>query len=122
MWFLGVTLALAWIGLPLWSQIVAMSSGRELARPRERVQQLEASRAAAPVAPSADPIAMPPPPVANPAPFTADHTARVVAPVAATGAHGEDPPHPPARRFFDSAHAEELVGGHWLQNVGAASP
>ncbi len=117
MWFLVSLLSLAWLALPVWALVVALRAEREALQLRERVRQLEAERGAAlaavpaPREPGAEP--QPPPPIPFPAP---------VAPMPIA------PPPPPGtpavatgtpRAFFDQAQAEEMVGGLWLQNVGA---
>ncbi len=141
MWFPLVLLGIAWLVMPVWALVVALRSESELARLRERVRLLEAAggRALAAVPPPgvAPAIAPPPPlplplPGSAPPPAAAPGSGPTTAPSVASaqaasgsllGARLGGPLERPAGatpgHFFDSAHAEELVGGLWLQNVGA---
>jgi uncharacterized membrane protein len=119
-----VMLALAWLALPLWALAAALRAGNELRALRERVRQLEAARAtlaAVPPAGSPAPDVPPPLPFPVPAPILTAPEATTTPPMTAppVAAPAGAPPSQAPPRFFDSARAEEVVGGLWLQNVGA---
>jgi uncharacterized membrane protein len=117
-WFPVVVVVLGWLMLPVWALVMAQRHGRELERLRERVQRLEAERGAAlaavPHPDDARAVAPPPEPIPFPAATAALPDATGVAAGVATPA-----PAPAVHAFFDSARAEDVVGGLWLQNVGA---
>ncbi len=120
-WFFVGLFACAWLSLPVWALVVAQRAEREAAQLRERVQRLEAERgpvlgAVHPARPEAS--APPPIPIALAVgarpPATAPPQAAMPAPRFAAAEVAAAPP-----PFFDHARAEEMVGGLWLQNVGA---
>jgi uncharacterized membrane protein len=110
-WFPVAVVVLGWLLLPVWALVLAQRHAREIERLRDRVRRLEVERGT-PLAAVPPPGAAPEPP---PAPLPFPPTVTAPAPVAAVAPAAE----PAARAFFDSARAEEVVGGLWLQNVGA---
>ncbi len=120
MWFFAVILGLGWFVMPVWALVAARRAERETAGLRERVRRLEAERGAALVAvpPPDDARAGAPAPPPIPFPLAGAAAAPpAAAPAAAPPA--EDSAARSARPFFDSARAEEMVGGLWMQNAGA---
>jgi uncharacterized membrane protein len=122
-WFPLALLALTWLALPVIALLIAARARRDVAELRERVRRLEAERAAGPAPLAAVPppepgASVPPPP---PLPFPAPGVPS--APPSGAAPRWPEWSRPAAsradREFFDSARAEELVGGLWFQNVGA---
>jgi uncharacterized membrane protein len=111
MWFLAALLAIAWIAFPLWALIVASNARREVASLLDRVRRLESGAGSAAI--EAQPVAGAP---ATAAVASHDPAAEPAGP--AHSAH-DSTGRPAPRPFFDSARAEDLIGGLWLQNVGA---
>jgi uncharacterized membrane protein len=99
MWVMAGLLAALVILLPLWAIIAIVRQRRELRELRVRLERLESHGVR-----GAEPLSVVPPPVP-------------IAPGAPEPAHAPIPLAPPARR--DTSSAEELIGGIWLQNVGA---
>ena len=111
MWFPLLAFAVGWAILPILAIVVARRAQREAAELRDRVRRLE--DLASGIGPLSQPVSEPEA-VAHPS---------VVGPLAAplTPPPPELPqtPSPTVGSFFDHAHAEQMVGGLWLQNIGA---
>lgn len=111
MWYSVVALVVGWTILPILALVFARRVQREAAELRDRIQRLEY------LADRDRPL-----PLLPTGPEAAIHSPVVGAlanPVTLPPPAIPQVPSAAMKSFFDHAHAEEMVGGLWLQNIGA---
>lgn len=128
-WFPLALLGLAWLAMPVIALMLAARTRRDVAALRERVRRLEQERAALGLPSAPAPLSAVPPPPAPDAPAPSAPPPPLPFPAPGALPPPDDAPRVPGwirpaasradREFFDSARAEELVGGLWFQNLGA---